>query len=70
MLKAVYQMKKQEVPKIVVETLKIISSLIKEFNNDESHFKLVAKSSDDFLLKIYPKNNDLVFFQIDRKSVV
>ncbi len=56
-------MKKQEVPKVVVEFLKEVSEKIKAFNIS-SEFKLVAKSSDDFLLKIYPKSYEDLFFLI------
>lgn len=41
-------MKKQEIPKVVADVLKEVSEKIKEFNLS-SDFKLVAKSSDDFL---------------------
>lgn len=47
-------MKKQEIPIIVAETLREVSEKVKEFNKT-SDFKLVAKCSDEFLLKIYPK---------------
>lgn len=57
-------MKKQELPKIVADVLKEISEEIKEFNLN-SEFKLLAKSSNDFLLKIYPKEYESLFFQIN-----
>ncbi len=57
-------MKKQEVPIVVADVLKEVSEKVKEFNS-KSDFKLVAKSSDDFLLKIYPKGYEDLFFQID-----
>lgn len=57
-------MKKQEIPKVVADVLKEIAEKIKEFNLS-SEFKLVAKSSDDFLLKIYPKGYEDLFFQIN-----
>ena len=56
-------MNKQQVPTIVAEVLKEISEKIKEYNRT-ANVKLVAKSSDDFLLKIYPKNHEPLFFQI------
>lgn len=57
-------MKKQEIPKVVADVLKEVSEKIKEFNLS-SDFKLVAKSSDDFLLKIFPKGYEELFFQIN-----
>jgi predicted ATP-binding protein involved in virulence len=58
-------MKKQEVPKIVAEVLKQVSEKISGFNsNFNNDFKLVAKSSDSFSLKIYPKNYESLFFKI------
>ena len=60
-------MSKREIPKIVAELLKEISAIVKEIN-EISIFKLVARSSGDFLLKIYPKNHDTIFFQIDSYS--
>ena len=57
-------MSKKEMPKAVAEVLKQISEIVKEFNI-KSDSKLVAKSSDDFLLKIYPKNYEDLFFQIN-----
>ncbi|CAH0996540.1 hypothetical protein EMA8858_02672 [Emticicia aquatica] len=56
-------MKKQEIPKVVADVLKEISDTIKTFNLN-ADFKLVAKSSDDFLLKIYPKGYESLFLQI------
>jgi predicted ATPase len=58
-------MSKKEIPKIVADVLREVSEIIKEFNS-KSDFKLVVKSSDDFLLKIYPKNHESIFFQINR----
>jgi predicted ATP-binding protein involved in virulence len=57
-------MSKQQLPKAVAEVLKDISEKVKEFN-DTYDFNLIAKTSHDFLLRIYPKNNDLIFFQIN-----
>lgn len=57
-------MKKQEIPKVVAEFLKETSEKIKAFNLN-SEFKLAAKSSDNFLLKIYPKEYESLYLQID-----
>lgn len=57
-------MKKQEVPKVVENLLNEISILINDFNRT-SKFKLVVKSSEVFLLKIFPKNHEQLFIQID-----
>ncbi len=63
-------MKKQEVPKVVADVLKEISSQIVDFNaNFNNQFKLVAKSSKSFLLKIYPIDYEFLFFQIDSYSL-
>lgn len=64
MLKSVYQMKKQEVPKIVAEVLKEISRIIKDYNA-EPNLKILAKASDSFLLKNFPQNYEIYFFQIE-----
>ena len=61
-------MSKKEIPKIVTEVLKEVPETIKGFNS-KSDFKLVVKSSDDFLLKIYPKNHEFIFFQINRYTI-
>ncbi|MCU0467197.1 MAG: AAA family ATPase [Arcicella sp.] len=61
-------MSKKEIPKIVADVLKEISEIIKQYNS-ESSFKLVAKSSDDFLLRIYPKNHKSIYFEIQRFKI-
>lgn len=58
-------MKKQEIPKVVADVLKEVSEKVKDFTTETS-IKLLAKSSDNFLLKIYPKGNEDLFFQITR----
>ena len=47
-------MKKQEIPKVVADVLKQVSEKVKDFTT-ETGIKLLAKSSDNFLLKIYKK---------------
>ena len=61
-------MKKQEIPKVVADILKEVAEKIKEFNLS-SEFKLVAKSSDDFLLKIFPKGYESLFLQINNYTL-
>ncbi|PWK27135.1 putative AbiEii toxin of type IV toxin-antitoxin system [Arcicella aurantiaca] len=61
-------MSKQQLPKVVVEILKEISQKVKEFNKT-SEFNLVAKTSDDFLLKIYPQNHESIYFQINQYQI-
>ncbi len=61
-------MSKKEIPKIVADVLNEISEIIKQYNSN-SFLKLVAKSSDDSLLKIYPKNHESIYFQIDNYSI-
>lgn len=57
-------MKKQEMPKVVADALKEVAESVKNFNLNSS-VKIVAKSSNDFLLKIYPKGDEDLFFQIN-----
>jgi predicted ATPase len=61
-------MKKQEVPKIVADDLQIISLLIKDFNK-KSKLRLIAKSDDSFLLKVYPEHYETFYFSIDSYEV-
>ena len=61
-------MSKKEMPKAVAEVLKEISKNIKEYNIS-SDFKIVVKNFDDILLKIYPKSDDTIFFQINKHGL-
>lgn len=61
-------MSNKEIPKIVVEVLREISEIILQYNLTSS-IKLVAKSTDEFLLKIYPKKHESVYFQINSYSI-
>lgn len=58
-------MKKQEVPKVVADVLKKVSEKINVFYSNTG-IKIVAKSSDTYLLKIYPKEYEEWFFTVDR----
>ena len=63
-------MSKRELPKVVADILKELSATIKKFNaNAEFNFKLVAKTDDDFLLRIYPSRYEELFFQINTFEV-
>lgn len=61
-------MKKQEVPKVVADDLQAISLLIKDFNK-KSKLRLIAKSDDSFLLKVYPEHYKTFYFSIDSYEI-
>ncbi|MCU0326639.1 MAG: AAA family ATPase [Spirosomaceae bacterium] len=58
---------KQQVPVAVAETLEKISKEVKRFN-ETSEIKIVAKTGDNFILKIYPKDIEDLFFVIVNAS--
>ena len=57
-------MSKKEIPEIVADILKEISEFVKIYN-DSSKYGLVAKFSDEYLLRIYPKKYNDLFFEIN-----
>jgi len=58
-------MNRKELPNAVIGLLKDISERVKKFNLSADYPLVARPATDDYLLLIYPKGHEELFFRID-----